>query len=340
MSRIANAVGHMIVATIIGAWAWPLQSFADGTLYVSPETGVYTIGEIFDVKIMADTGGQNINAAEAELTFNPEGLEVQRISTKESILDSWPTPPIFSNEKGTLKFSGWTKNIYSGKDGILVTVTFKALRSVTSNAYLAAGAILAADGRGSNIITSMKSGLYSVAAQHEQTVPEMPSLDATSTPREDTPAPILENVTSNLMPPTFYKDSDYMDAGERIVENGKAPPNSKVLFFLGYGVEAEKFSALTSDSEGAFTFISDQGARDGVYRLRAALQDADGKISQSARMTITARAHGLVAAAEVGADIASTLIPLLTLVVVGGLGAGYLFHLHSIERLKHTRIHK
>ena len=304
---------------------------AGGTLFVSPETGVYTIGEIFDIKVLADTGGEKINAAEAELTFNPETLEVEKISVEESILNSWPTPPIFSNQKGTIRFSGWTKNNFSGDDGLLVTITFKALRTQTSNAYLAAGAILAADGKGSNIITSMKSGFYSVEPQHID-AEVIPDIATTSEPQPEN----VDDVSVPL-PLTFESHSLTINVGDHIIANGTAPKDSKVLFFLAKGNEPEKYSAITSESDGTFTFISDIIGVAGVYRLRGAVQDANGSISPSERMTITVQSKGFAATAAVGAEVASTLIPILTLLVVGGLGAGYLLHLHTIEKAKRAQ---
>jgi Cohesin domain len=331
-------MSRFLLATIFLLATFPFTARAESSLYVSPDIGVYTIGEIFEIKVLADTGGQKINAAEAELTFNPDALEVQRILTHDSILESWPTPPVFSNEKGTVRFSGWTKRNYEGKDGLLVTIRFKAKTSQSSNAYLAAGAILAADGRGSNIITSMKSGLYTVGAQHVvpaipepgDILPEESRIDPDAVPAE------IEQIGMSVVPetPAFDKEFLNISAGERIVINGKSPPNSKVVFFLSRGDEKEKYSAVTSDNEGVFTFISDQGAREGVYRLRAAVQDANGQISRSARVTITARAEGVAAAVGVTTQLMFATMPLLTLLVLGGLGAGFLVHKHNVERMR------
>jgi hypothetical protein len=216
----------VVLAFILFIATVPGNAYAGGVLYVYPETGIYTIGEIFEIKVYADSGGQKINAAETELTFNPDALEVQKILTNDSILDSWPTPPTFSNQKGVVRFSGWAKVPYEGAAGLLVTIRFKALRNMTSNAYLAAGAILAADGSGSNIITSMKSGLYSVGPQHAE-IPEDIMPTTTIVSQEPAIAKIAE---APVMPdtPAFEKTSMSMDAGDRIVVNGTAAPNTKV----------------------------------------------------------------------------------------------------------------
>src|SRR5262249_15223619 len=152
----------------------------------------------------ADTGGTLINAAEGDLSFNTEALEVEKISEDDSILSSWSTPPVFSNEEGTIRFAGWTKQNYSGDAGLLVTVTFKALKNTVGNARLAAGAILAANGEESNIITSMRSGVFTIAAPPEpepETAPTEPGAaaltDASATttgPTAKVPAPVFDDI--------------------------------------------------------------------------------------------------------------------------------------------------
>ncbi len=303
---------------------------AEAALFVEPETGAYTIGEIFEIRVYADTDDAEVNAAEAELTFNPDAIEIQKVSTDGSILDAWPTQPTFSNQTGTLRFAGWTKVPYRGSRGLLVTVEFKALRSRPSNAYLAAGAILAADGKGSNIITSMRSGLYTVQPREEGAVPELS--DATST-EEGYEAYIEEAPPA----PIFDPHPGFVPVGERIVVTGVAAPNTKIVFLFGEGDEAET-TALTTDGDGAFMFVSNMGARPGVYRLRAMTENQNGKMSEAARLTITVRSEGFASVAAVGADVVGTILPILFLLVLGGLGAGYLYHIHAIEKAKYGRI--
>ncbi len=307
-------------------------SATEAALFVEPETGAYTIGEIFEIRIFADTDGVEINAAEAELTFNPDAIEIQRVSTEGSILDAWPTQPTFSNQAGTLRFAGWTRVPYRGSRGLLATVQFKALRSRPSNAYLAAGAILAADGKGSNIITSMRSGLYTVEPREEGPLPELGEAAATEG-EESYQAYIEESPPA----PVFDPHPGVVEVGERIIVTGVAAPNAKIVFLFGEGDDAET-TALTTDADGAFMFVSNMSARPGVYRLRAMMENQNGKMSEAARLTIIARSKGLAAVAAVGADVVGTLLPILFLLVLGGLGAGYLYHIHAIEKAKYGRI--
>src|SRR6185436_8437514 len=156
-SAVAALSTFLLVVTLL-----PGILFAEAVLYVSPERGTYPVGQTFEMKVYADTGGSLVNAAEGELSFNTDALQVMNLSTEGSILQSWSTEPAYSNTDGTLHFAGWTKNNYSGVSGLLITVTFKAKRNMVGSARLAAGAILAADGQESNIISSMRSGLYTI----------------------------------------------------------------------------------------------------------------------------------------------------------------------------------
>ena len=70
---------------------------ANASLYLSPESGVYTIGDEFPVSIMIDTDGKPIVAAEGNVTFNKDELEVVGVSKDGSILTQWTIEPEYSN---------------------------------------------------------------------------------------------------------------------------------------------------------------------------------------------------------------------------------------------------
>ncbi len=183
-----------------------------GVLFLSPSSGIYSVGDIFDVGIYADSGGQEINAAEAELSFNPKELEVESISKDGSIFNLWPMEPEFSNEEGSINFAGGSKTKFVGDKGLLLTVTFKALKSNVSRANLAAGAILAADGMASNIITAMKSGVYTLEPKEIMPQPEYPVSDSSQI---DTSPPenfeITQKENTNIFDPSaqiFFNATD------------------------------------------------------------------------------------------------------------------------------------
>lgn len=141
------------------------------TLSVSPETGVYTAGQTFTARVLVNTAGDTINAAEGTLSFNPSEVRVLRVS-KGSVFSLWTADPSFSNSAGTITFSGGTPSGYKGSSGSVLSITFSARNAGNSSVSFQNGAVLAADGRGTNVLTSMSGGSYTIAAQDVAPEPE------------------------------------------------------------------------------------------------------------------------------------------------------------------------
>jgi hypothetical protein len=305
---------------------------AGPSLYVSPERGVYSIGETFDVQVLADTGEESINAAEAEIRFDTNVLEVIRLSTDDSLLSSWPTLPSHSNEEGYIKFSGWAEQHFNGSNGLLITITFRALRNDVSNAHLAAGAMLAADEFGSNIVTSMRSGAYRIEPKQIPAEAPAPSTDEVSAPEEG----VVQGAFDELPTAPTIEYEREMAAGEHIIIRGTTLPSARMFVWLKHGEGEESRTELTSESDGSFSFVSGDPAEPGVYRAWVQVEGESGERSPSSeRATISVRPVGLAAAAFSAAELATALFPLIALLVVGGLCFGYLLHKRSVARMKY-----
>jgi len=132
------------------------------SLYLSPSTGTYEVGSNFSVKVKVNSGGQVINAAEATLTFNPAEISVVSISKTGSIFSLWTQDPTFLNSVGNIVFSGGTPTPFTGTSGTLITITFKAKIPGPTQIGFSSGSVLAADGKGTNILNSMNGGVYTL----------------------------------------------------------------------------------------------------------------------------------------------------------------------------------
>lgn len=133
------------------------------TLSLSPATGVYSSGQTFTVAVVVNTQGQAINAAEGTVKFNPNELKVVSIS-KGSLFNLWTAEPAFSNSAGTITFSGGNPTGFKGSAGTALSITFRAAGSGSSKASITSGAVLAHDGKGTNVLTSMNGGSYTISA--------------------------------------------------------------------------------------------------------------------------------------------------------------------------------
>jgi len=150
---------------------------ANASLFLFPTKGTYPIGEVFTVDVNINTNGEKISTSEGKINFNNEELEVVGISTAGSVLDNWDEEPSFSNGEGIVKFAGLTKAGYIGESGKILSINFKALKNKQSTVRFATGAaVIAADGLGTNILTSMDAGQYELTPKEV-----IPTLDSTTT---------------------------------------------------------------------------------------------------------------------------------------------------------------
>ncbi len=150
-----------------------VQSAHAAILKISPSTGVYTAGTTFTASVLLNTEGKAVNAADAKLSFNPRELQVVSVSRGGSIFNMWTEEPAFSNGVGTVTFSGGALPPgYKGSAGTIVSITFKALGAGTPKVSFTSGSALAADGMGTNVLTSMNGATYTIAAQSDAPAPE------------------------------------------------------------------------------------------------------------------------------------------------------------------------
>lgn len=141
----------------------PFARGANGSLYLSPSSGNYTVGNTFSVAVRVNTDGVPINAVQGTLVFSPDKLSVIGISKSGSIFSLWTTEPTYSNSSGTVSFGGGLPNPgFTGASGKIITITFRARISGTGSVNWSSGAVLANDGKGTNILISMGGGTYAL----------------------------------------------------------------------------------------------------------------------------------------------------------------------------------
>ncbi len=167
------------------------------TLYISPSANQYSVGQEFTEKVMVDSGGQSINAVSGTISFYPSTAKIVSISEASSIVNFWAVQPAFSNVDGTINFEGVVLNPgFSGSAGNIVTLTFIAEAPGQNPLKFTAGSILANDGQGTNILSSMNGAVISTVASGNQSgvssvssvnplTPPAPEITSISNPNPD-----------------------------------------------------------------------------------------------------------------------------------------------------------
>ena len=211
-----NIFTKITLALVAGGLLYFLSAMTmyAATLSVSPGTGVYTANSTFTVRVNVNSDGKPINAAEGTLSFNPQQLSVVSANRNGSIFNLWVAEPAFSNSAGTVSFSGGLPSGYTGNGGNIMTVTFRALGSGTAKINFADGSVLANDGKGTNVLTSMSGGTFTVQANAPTPAAEQVIVEYVA-PANTPGAP---RVTSGT-----HKDADQWHTAKEAVLNWELP---------------------------------------------------------------------------------------------------------------------
>ena len=197
-----------ILSFAVSATAFPAAIFA-ATLSFNPETGTFGAGKTFNVALAVDGGGQGVNAAEANITFDKTVLSVQSISKDGSAFSMWPIEPAFDNVKGTISLGGGTATSFSGKKNIL-TIVFKGMKEGSSTVSIASGNITAADGKGTDVLApdGKKTANFIISKESASAAPAVSEAPAVSS-GGSIPLPAIPVITSTTHPDPekWYKEN-------------------------------------------------------------------------------------------------------------------------------------
>jgi len=293
---------------IIFAILFPSIASAGATLFVSPDNGTYSIGDLFSVLVNVNTGGQPINAVSGQINFDNSRLQISSLGFAKSILTIWTEEPSFSNEGGVVRFSGGVPNPgYTGASGSILRITFQPKAKGQASVIFISGSVLANDGKGTNILDNLKGGIYSVVAVAEKPIKT-----------ETIPtAPLIETKISKITtPPVITSWQETIEEGTSIKIHGLAYPSSKVVVFFQYFKDSEEpISEETySGPDGRFSITYSKKATVGVYRIWAKSVNEDGiSTSNSETVNVEVRAPLFFRFGSLALEYSTIIVTLLAL---------------------------
>ncbi|MBU4216345.1 cohesin domain-containing protein [Candidatus Parcubacteria bacterium] len=276
--KIINTIfGNIIIASLIfGAVNifTNSASAAGASLYLTPSTGTYVIDGEFTISVKLNTGGQVVNAAEGALSYDAALLEAVSINRNGAVFNLWTTEPVATG--GNIKFGGGVPMPgYNGVSGHVLSVKFKAKAPGVAQVNFTSGAVLANDGKGTNILASMGVGSYTIS-------------------------PKIEAPTSGLEDKTVDSDKALQLINEKVVASGEEynhpkiesitnpdqntwskNPNVKFNWILPAGTKDVAFVLnkepvwnLAAKSEGALSEKEYVGVEDGLWYFHLRFKDA------------------------------------------------------------------
>lgn len=146
----------------------PKQSQA-ATFSVSPSLGVNTVGSTFDVSILVDTKGQEINAVDVQLSFPPDKLQLVSPSTGNSIISIYTTPPKYDNATGQVQIIGGIPNGINVSAGLITKLTFRVKGVGTATLRFSGNSqVLLNDGRGTNVLDNTTGASFKLELPPQQ----------------------------------------------------------------------------------------------------------------------------------------------------------------------------
>jgi len=159
------------------------------TLYFSPSSGNFSVGDILSTSVLVNTQSQAINNASAVINFPASLLEVVSISKSGSIFSLWVEEPFFSNSAGTISFDGGLPTPgFNGTAGKIVSVVFRVKSAGSASVIFSSAAVRANDGYGTDILQSRVQAQFNLVAVGVPPVVPPVERPPRETPAAETPA--------------------------------------------------------------------------------------------------------------------------------------------------------
>ncbi len=148
----------------------PKLTIYNSTMKLKPGSGVYTVGYPQQIAIHIYSGGESINAAQVNLRFNPDVMNVDSLSfdrsicTPETILEK-----IIDNKKGVISIScAIVDTAFDDSYGIVADINFTPKESGDlALTFSEDNHVLASDGLGTDVLRSVTSGYYRIFNEEE-----------------------------------------------------------------------------------------------------------------------------------------------------------------------------
>jgi len=122
-------------------------------IFLTPSSGSFLVGSTFNLSVVLDTQGLEVNAVRADLDFPSDKLQIVSPSSGKSFISIWLEQPSYSNQQGRVSFAGGMPEGINTSSGVITTITFRVVKSGEAVIkVLPSSSALAHDGRGTEIL--------------------------------------------------------------------------------------------------------------------------------------------------------------------------------------------
>lgn len=253
--------------------SFPSKGFA-ASLFLNPASGTYAVGDFIRVTVLVSSEGSSLNVVSGTLTFPPGFFSVQSVSKAGSILNFWATEPVISNSAGSVQFEGVSLSGFQGSSGTVLTVVLRALKPGSGALSFQAGQVLANDGQGTDITSTVSGGAFQIEAAKASATPVQKEEKVLIEPMPQSPTPII------LPPSISLGERDF----QKVVLGTSDYGNATVLLTFVSASGSKIFITGSTDDDGSFALSVPQVLRSGPYAVSAVLVLEDGVQSNASNM--------------------------------------------------------
>lgn len=135
--------------------------------FVIQDKQQYKIGEIFPIDLNINSNGVSINAVQTDIAFNPDKIEIVKLSLEESFAQIFIQKEI-NNEDGYIRVTGGLPSPgFKGDNGHFATVYFRSKEAgIFDIQFLPSSLVLENDGSGTNVLKSYPKTSYLIKPEY------------------------------------------------------------------------------------------------------------------------------------------------------------------------------
>ncbi len=276
-------------------------------------------GQNITINVKVKSTDQSINAVSGTLVFPSDMLRSVSVSRDSSILNIWTRDPNIQSNR--ISFEGVILNPgYRGDGGTIFQVTFQARKHGQATISFSDGAVLANDGLGTNILSSLSPISINIIGTGAIDI----STDFT---------PIASTDTRPLALPVITEYSMTAESKDGAFVKGRGEPNAltRIAFedvshksfgeqFMDFIQSKKKRLSdvlVKNNGEGRFEYITPKNLVAGVYNATPFLVDKDTKIGiPGFGVQLLINDSKIIKALIVFINVLILLIPIVGLVMV------------------------
>jgi len=268
-----------LTSLLFSFFVFPLSASA-ATLFVAPQSKDIRVDDTFIVLVNTNTQGTAINAASVDIKFDQNLLSAQSVGYSNSIFTLWAEEPKYSNLAGNIHLSGGLSSPgFTGSNGAILRITFKARAVGQTQISLENGSVLANDGIGTDVLSSVQGS--SITINKALPVVETKIITTVTTATSSIATTTIGAIEDLHLVPIITNVPEHLKQGSLLTFSGTGVANGQILVYVGKGKNNPAITQVNTVADGKFEINYEKPVLSGYYKIWARNLLPNGIISTS-----------------------------------------------------------